>query len=107
MTTSTLSPATRAAQPRRLEGFPVGYYEDIHPDAGINFVMNRFMTGEPDMIEALRSVAPKIHDIRDFARELHALGQEALERGENLNAAHDLRAAEFMMFGDDPSPVYS
>jgi hypothetical protein len=47
-----------------------------------NFAINRFMTGEPDMIEALRAVSPRIHAIPDYTRELYPLGQAALERSE-------------------------
>jgi hypothetical protein len=46
--------------------------------------MNRFSTGEADMIAELRAVSPKIRDIRDQARELFALGEAALARGEKL-----------------------
>jgi pimeloyl-ACP methyl ester carboxylesterase len=91
-----------AAQRRRFEGFPVGYYDDLHPDFRMNYEMNRFMTGEPDMIEEMRSVSPRIHDIRDYAREFFALGEAALGREEMLKGAYYLRSAEFCMFGDDP-----
>jgi alpha-beta hydrolase superfamily lysophospholipase len=104
MTTTTataMGPEQAIANQRRFEGFPVGYY-DLHPDFRMNYEMNRFSTGEADMIEEMRSVSPRIHDIRDYAREFFTLGQAALGRGEKLKGAFYLRGAEFCMFGDDP-----
>ena len=100
MATSLVS--NRSVTPRRFEGIPVGYYDDLHPDSRINYEMNRFSTGEADMIAELRAVSPKIRDMRDQARELFALGEAALSRGEKLKGAYYLRCAEFCMFGDDP-----
>jgi len=85
----------------RFEGFPVGYY-DLHPDVSVNYNLNRFCTGEIDMIDAIRSVGPKIRDYRDLTRELLALGEAALKRGERLQSAYFLRSAQFYMFADDP-----
>jgi len=69
MATSTLS-AHPSVKHRYFEGFPVGFYDDFHPNASLNFEMNRFSTGEPDMIEEMRSVSPRIHDLTDYTREL-------------------------------------
>ena len=87
---------------RRFEGMPVGYYDDLHPDASLNFEMNRFSTGEADMIEELRSAGRRIHDINDHRREMLALGEAALQRGEKLKGAYYLRSAEFYMTAEDP-----
>ena len=102
MATSMTLTNDRAETQRYFEGFTVGYYDNLHPDFRINYEMNRFSTGEPDMIEEMRSVSPKIHDIRDQANEMFALGEAALARGEKLKGAYYLRSAEFCMFGDDP-----
>jgi len=102
MATSVTLANHRAATQRRFEGFPVGYYDDLHPDFRLNYEMNRFSTVEADMFEEMRSVSPRIHDIRDYANEFFALGETALAHGERLKGAYYLRGAEFCMFGDDP-----
>jgi pimeloyl-ACP methyl ester carboxylesterase len=68
----------------------------------MNYQMNRFSTGEVDMMDEMRAIAPKIHDYKDYTREFLALAQDALGRGEKLKGAYYLRLAEFYMFGDDP-----
>src|SRR5215471_15766077 len=90
-----------SGQARREEGFPVGYYY-LHPDVSVNYQMNRFSTGEADMMDEIRAVVPRIHDYNDYTREFLALTQDALGRGEKLKGAYYLRSAEFYMFGDDP-----
>jgi alpha-beta hydrolase superfamily lysophospholipase len=101
MNTSSPSSADHSIQGRRVEGFPVGYYY-LHPDVSVNYQMNRFSTGEADMIDEMRAIAPKIHDYKDYTREFFALAQDALGRGEKLKGALYLRSAEFYMFDDDP-----
>lgn len=86
---------------RRAESFHVGYYQ-FHPDVSLNYQMNRFSTGEEDMISEMRAVAPRIHDYTDYTREFLALSQQALARGETLKGAYYLRSAEFFMFSTDP-----
>lgn len=49
MSTSVFPRATTARKERRLGPFPVGYYQ-LHPDVSLNYQMNRFSTGEADMI---------------------------------------------------------
>src|SRR5215471_6644578 len=70
-----------SGQARREEGFPVGYYY-LHPDVSVNYQMNRFSTGEADMMDEIRAVVPRIHDYNDYTREFLALTQDALGRGE-------------------------
>jgi alpha-beta hydrolase superfamily lysophospholipase len=84
-----------------VEGFHVGFYH-LHPDVSLNYQKNRFSTGEPDMIEAMRAVAPRIHDYNDYTREFLALSEQALARGQTLQGAYYLRSAEFYMFNNDP-----
>src|SRR5262249_4903267 len=101
MNTSSTSLADRPIEARRVDGFPVGYHY-LQPDVNVNYQMNRFSTGEADMIDEMRAIAPKIHDCRDYTREFLALAQDALSRGEKLKGAWYLRSAEFYMFDDDP-----
>ena len=46
---------------RHVRSFHVGYYQ-LHPDVSLNYQMNRFSTGEADMIGEMRAVVPRIHD---------------------------------------------
>jgi pimeloyl-ACP methyl ester carboxylesterase len=80
--------------------FLVGYHR-IHSDVTLNYQMNRFSTGAPDMIAEMRAVAPKIRSYTDHIREFSALAQQALQKGEILKGAYYLRCAEFFMFPGD------
>ena len=95
-------PSNSQAEPVRIDGFPVGYYDDLHPDVSLNYQMNRFSTGEPAMLDEIRTVAPHIHDYADYTREFLELGDAALTRGDNLEGAYYIRSAEFYMGADDP-----
>jgi pimeloyl-ACP methyl ester carboxylesterase len=81
--------------------FAVGYHQ-IHADVSLNYQMNRFSTGTPDMIAEMRGVALKIRDYTDYTREFLGLSDQALQKGEVLKGAYYLRSAEFYMFPDDP-----
>jgi pimeloyl-ACP methyl ester carboxylesterase len=96
-------PSTRRVEPLRMNGFPVGYHDDLHPDVSLNYQMNRFSTGEPEMIDEIRTVAPRIHDYCDYTREFLRLGENALARGDDLEGVLYLRSAEFYMLADDPN----
>ena len=102
MATSTTLTENRSITPRYFEGFPVGYYDDLHPSVQMNYEMNRFSTGEADMIDEMRSVSTRIHDLADYTREFLALGNARLARGEKLKGAYYIRGAEFCMFANDP-----
>ena len=102
MATSTTLSNDRTVSQRRFEDFPVGFYDDLHPNASLNYEMNRFCTGEADMIEEMRTVSPRIHDLADYTREFVALGEAAFKRRETLKGAYYLRSAEFFMFDNDP-----
>jgi pimeloyl-ACP methyl ester carboxylesterase len=82
--------------------FAVGYHQ-IHPDVSVNYQLNRFSDGSAVMIEAMRRIAPKIVDYRDYTRELSALSEEAFAQGRALHGALFLRSAEFYMFRGDPA----
>ena len=66
--------------------FPVGYH-DLHPDASMNFQMNRWFgwVGEPDMLEEMRIAAPRIATYADWKREFVALAERALQQGHILS----------------------
>jgi len=102
MALSTTLSDDRAVTPRYFEGFPVGYYDDLHPNLQMNYEMNRFSTGEADMVEEMRSISSRIHGLADYTREFLALGDAALARGEKLKGAYYIRGAEFCMFANDP-----
>jgi pimeloyl-ACP methyl ester carboxylesterase len=93
------SPATASPQ-RKGQSFSIGYYQ-IHPDYSLNYQMNRFMTGERSMIDAMLDVAPKIHTYADYQREFLGLAEKALKDGRKLEGAYYLRSAEFFMFPTD------
>jgi pimeloyl-ACP methyl ester carboxylesterase len=86
-----------------LESYPVGYY-DFHPDANINFQMNRWLAWGEDssMIEELRAISPRVQSHADFIREFLALAEKAEGAGAKVKAAYYWRGAEFFMKGADP-----
>ena len=92
---------SRTARQSAPAAFAVGYHQ-IHADVSLNYQMNRFSTGSPDMIAEMRTVAPKIRDYADYVREFLGLSDQALHKGETLKGAYYLRSAEFYMFPDDP-----
>ena len=83
--------------------FPVGYHS-LHPDTSMNFQMNRWFgwVGEPDMLEEMRTAAPRIATYADWTREFLALAERASEQGRILRAGFYWRSAEFFMRADDP-----
>ncbi len=83
--------------------FPVGYH-DLHPDVALNFQLNRFWNwvGEPEMLEELRRVAPKLTNYDEWIRQLLALGERALADGRMLAGAYLTRTGEFFMSAGDP-----
>ena len=83
--------------------FPVGYHS-LHPDASMNFQMNRWFgwVGEPDMLEEMRTAAPRIATYADWKREFLALAERASQQGHVLRAGFYWRSAEFFMRADDP-----
>ena len=83
--------------------FPVGFHS-LHPDASMNFQMNRWFgwVGEPDMLEEMRTAAPRIVTYADWKREFVALAERASQQGHVLRAGFYWRSAEFFMRADDP-----
>ena len=62
--------------------FPIGYHS-LHPDASMNFQMNRFYgsVGEPDMLDEMRMAAPRIVTYADWKREFVVLAERASQQG--------------------------
>ncbi len=77
MSTADFLPRSDSSSREHRSGsFHVGYYH-LHPDVSLNYQMNRFSSGEADMIAEMRAVAPRIHDYADYTREFLALSQQA------------------------------
>ena len=70
----------------------------------MNFQMNRWYggVGEPDMLEELRTAAPRIATYDDWTREFVALAERASQQGHVLRAGFYWRSAEFFMPTGDP-----
>jgi alpha-beta hydrolase superfamily lysophospholipase len=83
--------------------FHYGFYDDLHPDSGVNFQMNRWINylGE-DALEDMREIAPKLKDYPSYVQAFLTLGDKALEQGRKLHAAYYYRSAEFFMWSNNP-----
>jgi pimeloyl-ACP methyl ester carboxylesterase len=82
-----------------LTAFPVGY-RSFHPDASINFELNRWLGALPET--EVRAAAPRIATLDDWRRLMLELAERA-ERKERLRAAaFYYRAVEFFLGPDDP-----
>jgi alpha-beta hydrolase superfamily lysophospholipase len=83
--------------------FHYGFHDDLHPDPGVNFQMNRWINylGK-DALEDMREIAPKLNDYPSYVQAFLALGDKALEQGRKLHAAYYYRSAEFFMWSNDP-----
>jgi alpha-beta hydrolase superfamily lysophospholipase len=88
----------------RRDIFPVGFYDDIHPDFSVNFQMNRCytMTNDDVMLKEMREVSPSIHNYEEFIQKFLELYTKALNEGHKLRAAYYLRTAEFYMTAAHP-----
>ena len=71
------------------ELFPVAFYDDLHPDFGVNFQMNRCynFSNDDEMLSEMRNVSPLIHRYSDFITEFLKLYEKSLESGHKLRAA--------------------
>lgn len=94
------SPAEKPPAPFQ---FHYGYYDDLHPDPGVNFQMNRWINYlGSEALDELRAIAPRLTDYPAYIREFIALGDRALSEGRKLPAAYYYRSAEFFLFAEDP-----
>ena len=83
--------------------FPLGYHS-LHSNVSLNFQMNRLFgcVGEPEMLEEMRAVAPRISTYADWKREFVALAERAAKTGHLLRSGFYWRSADFFMRADDP-----
>ncbi len=90
-------------KPRNRFKFPYGYYDDLHPDIGVNFQMNRWISylGN-EALEDMREIAPTLKDYPSYVQAFLTLGDKALKQGRELHAAYYYRSAEFFMWSNDP-----
>lgn len=92
-----------AVKPQTRFQFHYGYYDDLHPDPGVNFQMNRWINYlGVDALEDMREIAPELKDYPSYVQAFLALGDKALSQGRKLHAAYYYRSAEFFMWQDDP-----
>jgi hypothetical protein len=84
--------------------FPVTFYNELHPDFGVNFQMNRCcnFSNDEDMLTEMQEVSSRIHDYGQFIREFYTLYEKSIASGHKLRTAHYLRTAEFYMTPDNP-----
>jgi hypothetical protein len=75
-------------QGRFSELFPIAFYDDLHPDFGVNFQMNRCynFSNDAEMLNEMRKVSPLIHDYDEFVAAFLKLHEKALGNGHKLRA---------------------
>lgn len=82
--------------------FPTRYYA-FHPDANLNFQLNRCLTWAGEAChDEIQLAAARIRDFADWKRELLTLAEAAQRQGRRQPAAYYYRAAEFFMTPGDP-----
>jgi pimeloyl-ACP methyl ester carboxylesterase len=83
--------------------FHTGYYDNLHPEASINFQMNRWINylGE-ETLEDMQALAARLTGLASYREEFLALADSALAQGRRLPAAYYYRSAEFFMGENDP-----
>jgi pimeloyl-ACP methyl ester carboxylesterase len=83
--------------------FHYGYYDDLHPDAGVNFQLNRWINYlGSDALDDMREVASSLKDYPSYVQAFLTLGDKALKQDRKLHAAYYYRSAEFFMWSNDP-----
>ncbi len=74
--------------------FNYGYYDDLHPDYGVNFQMNRWINYlGSEALDDLRAIAPQLTDYPSYVQAFLALGDKVLKQGRKLHAAYYYRSA--------------
>ncbi len=81
--------------------FPVGVH-DLHPDASLDFQLNRLVAVGGGRLVDVEEVAPRISDLGDWKEQFLALARDAVDQERFTNAAAYYRAAEFNMDPKDP-----
>ena len=74
--------------------FPVGYHA-FHPKQLFNFQLNRWYSLGYLPYDAMVAAGRMVYDFPSWVREMRALAERALDRGELTQAAFYTRAAEF------------
>ncbi|OCA97800.1 alpha/beta hydrolase [Clostridium beijerinckii] len=84
--------------------FPIGFYNDLHPDFSINFQMNRFYnwTNDENMLKEMKEASPSIHNYDEYSDKFLELSEKAMKEGNKLKAAYYLRGAEFYLKESNP-----
>jgi pimeloyl-ACP methyl ester carboxylesterase len=83
--------------------FYYGYYDDLHPDLGVNFQLNRWINYlGSDALDDMREVAARLKDYPSYVQAFLDLADKALRQGRKLHAAYYYRSAEFFMWANDP-----
>lgn len=86
--------------------FHYGYYDDLHPDYGVNFQMNRWINYlGSQALDDFREIAPQLTDYPSYVQAFLDLGDKVLRQGRKLHAAYYYRSAEFFMRSDDPRKI--
>ena len=97
-------PAVSADSARRAISAPlhVGWL-DLHPDASMNFQLNRWLAyGGEGWLADVRPVLANLQGFDAWRDNFVVLGERAESDGRMLDAALHLRAAEFFMIPGDP-----
>lgn len=101
--TDLMTPQKLMEKPLPHFQFHYGYYDDLHPDCGVNFQMNRWINYlGSDALKDMREIAPRLSDYPSYIREFITMGDKALKEGRKLHAAFYYRSAEFFMWSDNP-----
>jgi len=81
----------------------VGWSDDLHPDASLNFQLNRWAAyGGLRWLDDVRPVLSKLTSYKAWIDTFMTLGEKALADGRPFHAALHFRSAEFFMTSDDP-----
>ena len=77
--------------------FKRGIYQ-LNEESNFNYQLNRVINWDGGRLEDVQKVAGKIHNSKDWKRELIALGDEAITEERVGNAIAYYRMSEFFMY---------
>ena len=80
--------------------FKRGIYQ-LNEESNFNYQLNRVINWDGGRLEDVQKVAGKIHNSKDWKRELIALGDEAITEERVGNAIAYYRMSEFFMYDGD------
>jgi alpha-beta hydrolase superfamily lysophospholipase len=87
-------------RPTACDAFPIRTFYSFHPDANINYQLNRALFHGAE--ELFARTGKKIRNYEDWKVEFFAAAQERERRGDIRSAAELYRAAEFFISASDP-----